>query len=123
MLVLMVKTNTFACAVKPPVYTHPMDPITQKTQNTGFNNQRNLVAALGYVWFICIIILLVKKDDPFIKQHAKNGTALFILSVAWVFPPVGFIILLFEIYGFYQAFIGNPYKLPIIGDWLEKFRI
>lgn len=99
-----------------------MDPITQKTQNTGFNNQRNLVAALGYVWFICVIILLVKKDDPFIKQHAKNGTALFILSVAWVFAPFGFIIALFELYGFYQAFIGNSYKLPIIGDWLEQVK-
>lgn len=100
-----------------------MDPITEKTQKTGFNNQRNLLAALGYVWFICVIILLVKKDDPFILQHAKNGTALFVLSVLWFIWPVGIIIALFEIYGFYQAFIGNSYKLPIIGDWLEKFRI
>ncbi len=99
-----------------------MDPITQKTQNTGFNNQRNLVAALGYVWFLCVIILLLKKDDPFTKQHAMNGTALFILSVLWFIPGVGFIVLAFELYGFYQAFVGNTYKLPIIGNWLETIK-
>jgi len=100
-----------------------MDPITQRTQNTGFNNQRNLVAALGYVWFICIIILLLKKNDPFIKQHAMNGTALFILSILWFIPGVGFIVLAFELYGFYQAFVGNRYKLPLIGDWLEQVKL
>jgi uncharacterized membrane protein len=99
-----------------------MDPVTEKTQNTGFNNQRNLVAAFGYVWFLCVIIMLVKKDDPFIKQHAKNGTALFILSVLWFIPFVGIIVLLFELYGFYQAFVGNTYKLPLIGDWLEQVK-
>lgn len=109
--------------VKVLAYTLGMDPVTERTQNTGFNNQRNLLAALGYVWFICIIILLVKKGDPFILQHAKNGTALFVLSVLWFFWPIGVIILLFEIYGFYQAFIGNSYKLPIIGDWLETVKL
>ena len=99
------------------------DPITEKTKNTGFNNTRNLLAALGYVWFICIIILFWKRDDPFILKHAKNGTALFVLSILWFIPPLGFIILLFELYGLYQAFVGNPYKLPLIGDWLEKYKI
>ncbi len=111
------------CVVNIFLYTLCMDPVTQKTQNTGFNNQKNLLAALGYVWFICLIILFVKRDDAFIQQHAKNGTALFILSVLWFIPFVGFIILAFELYGFYQAFIGNTYKLPIIGDWLEKYKV
>ncbi|MEK7631505.1 MAG: hypothetical protein AAB445_01380 [Patescibacteria group bacterium] len=100
-----------------------MDPITQKTQNTGFNNQQFLLAALGYVWFICLAILFLKRDDPFIHAHAKNGTALFVLSVLWFFPVFGVIILAFELYGLYQAFIGNSYKLPIIGDWLEKYKV
>lgn len=100
-----------------------MDPITEKTQNTGFNNQRNLLAALGYVWFVCILVLLLKRGDPFITQHARNGTALFILSVFWFFPPIGIVVLLFQLYGFYQAFIGRPYKLPLIGDWLETVKL
>ena len=99
-----------------------MDPITEKTQNTGFNNQQFLLAALGYVWFICVIILILKKDDAFIKQHAMNGTALFILSVLWFIWPVGCIVALFEVYGFYMAFIGRPYKLPLIGNWLETIK-
>lgn len=119
----MYDTTTSSCAVKSLGYTAVMDPVTEKTQNTGFNNQQYLLAALGYVWFICVIILLVKKDDPFIKQHARNGTALFVLSVAWVFPPAGFIVALFEVFGFYQAFIGRPYKLPIIGNWLETIKL
>ena len=100
-----------------------MDPLTEKTQNTGFNNQRNLLAALSYVWFICLAILFLKRDDAFIHGHAKNGTALFVLSLAWIFPPLGVVVLLFELYGFYQAFLGNPWKLPIIGDWIEKYKV
>jgi len=100
-----------------------MDPVTQKTQNTGFNNQQYLLATLGYVWFVCLIILFMKRDDPFIHAHAKNGTALFILSALWFIPGVGFVILAFELYGAYQAFIGRLYKLPLIGDWLEKYKI
>ena len=100
-----------------------MDPVTEKTQNTGFNKQQYLLAALGYVWFICVLIWIVKKDDPFVMQHARNGTALFVLSILWFIWPVGMIIALFELYGFYQAFIGRSYKLPLIGAWLETIKL
>jgi uncharacterized membrane protein len=100
-----------------------MDPVTEKTQNTGFNKQQYLLAALGYMWFICVLIWIVKKDDPFILQHARNGTALFVLSILWFIWPVGMIVALFELYGFYQAFIGRPYKLPLIGAWLETIKL
>lgn len=105
------------------VYSGHMDPLTEKTQNTGFNRSDYLLAALGYVWFICVLIWLWKKDDAFISQHAKNGTALFVLSILWFIPGVGFIVLLFELYGFFMAFVGKPWKMPLIGDWLEKFRL
>ncbi len=81
------------CAVKRVVYTtSTMDPITEKTQNTGFNNQQYLLAALGYVWFIGVLIMIIKKNDPFVYQHSRNGTALFILSVLWFIWPLNLLL-------------------------------
>jgi uncharacterized membrane protein len=104
-----------------------MDNLDKKTQDTGFNNQRNLIAALGYVWILSIVILLLKKGDPFITQHAKNGAALFVISWIWFIPFLGWIVgvtvFLFEVYGFVMAFTGKPWKLPLIGDWLENLKI
>jgi uncharacterized membrane protein len=104
-----------------------MDNPEKKTQDTGFENQRNLMAALGYVWILSIFILLMKKGDPFITQHAKNGTALFVISFLCFIPVIGWflsiVIFLFDLYGFIQAFTGKPWKLPLIGDWLATLKV
>ena len=31
---------------------------------------------LSYLWILCLIPLLTKKDDPEVQWHAKNGLAL-----------------------------------------------
>lgn len=105
----------------------PMDNLDKKPQETGFDNQRNLVAALGYVWVLSIFILLIKKGDPFITNHAKNGAALFVISFLCFIPVIGWflsiLIFLFDLYGFIMAFTGKTWKLPLIGNWLATLKI
>ncbi len=88
------------------------------------NTDSNLMAALSYIWLISVIMLVIKKDDEFVKFHAKQGLILFIISWIGVIPVIGWIIdvivVIFIIIGFIKALTGERYKLPLIGDLAAK---
>lgn len=89
----------------------------------------NLMAALSYLWLLSVVMLLLKKEDPFVKFHAKQGLVLAIASiVAGVIPFLGWfllvpIVIIGEIIGFIMAIQGKEYKLPVIGDLAGKINI
>lgn len=92
-------------------------------------NDRNLMAALSYVWIICLIMLAIRRDEPFIKFHAKQALVLFIVSVIasillWV-PVLGIVVWVLSIVGMVLGFInawqGKEYKLPFIYDWSNSW--
>jgi fumarate reductase subunit D len=97
---------------------------TVNQPSTPVKSDSNLMAALGYLGFISIVMLLVKKDDPYVKFHAKQGLVLFIGMVLGVIPFVGWILWLaavvLSIVGFINAISGKQAKLPVIGDLAEK---
>src|SRR5205823_3807031 len=41
------------------------------------NSDRTIMLVLSYLGILCLIPLLMKKDDPEVQWHAKNGTVLF----------------------------------------------
>ena len=43
---------------------------------TGGSSERTLMIVLSYLWILCLIPLLTRKDDSEIQWHAKNGTAI-----------------------------------------------
>lgn len=55
-------------------YTPPPPPPGGGT--TGGSSDRTLMVVLSYLWILCLIPLLTKKDDAEVQWHAKNGTAL-----------------------------------------------
>lgn len=81
------------------------------------------VAALSYLWLFSIIVLLSRRDSPFVRLHAKQGTVLFILSlVLWPFPILHygeFLLLALMVLGFIEAVTGNPYEIPVIANIAE----
>lgn len=91
----------------------------------------NLNAALSYLWVISIIMLLTKKEDPFIQFHAKQGTVLFVATFIWIIlligwilqPIVVFLVFIASVVGFIKAYQGEKYKLPLVGDLAEKINI
>ncbi len=88
----------------------------------------NLAAALSYFWIIGLVFFIIEKRSKFVRFHALQallyGVALFIVAVVLEFLPfiffVGYLIhlawLLGAIYSAVQAYNGQWFKLPIVGD-------
>jgi uncharacterized membrane protein len=106
------------------------------------DSSRNQVAAISYVlgFVTGIVILMVEKDDRFIRFHAMQSTlstgSLFILNIilgivltplgvfSFISTLTGIIIWLAIFYlcvrSFIEAYRGNVYKLPVFGNIAEK---
>ena len=109
---------------------------------TVYDGNRNLVAALSYfLGFITgVVILLVEKDDKFIRFHAMQSTlvfgAIFVLDIilgavigavpilnliSSLFNTLVFIVVLIVwIVSMLKAFQGQMFKWPVVGNFAEK---
>jgi uncharacterized membrane protein len=85
------------------------------------------MAALSYVWILSVVMLIIKKDDEFVKFHARQGLILFIASFVGVIPFIGWfiwlIVVVLDIVGFIKALSGERYKVPVVGDIAEKINL
>lgn len=88
-------------------------------------------AVISYISFLCIVTLLLKKDNKFALFHAKQGLVLFVfeiiffvLSVIPVYWLIGklifFAFVLISVLGILQALRGTYKALPLISDIAEK---
>ena len=89
-------------------------------------------AIISYVCFLCIITLILKKDNKFALYHAKQGLVLFVIEVAAfilsIIPFLGWLIgifgyalfLLVSLWGIMQAALGIYVRIPVITDISEK---
>lgn len=92
-------------------------------------------AVLGYLLILCLLPLLLKKENKFALYHGKQGLVLFIGWIILIFiniiPILGQIIFLigslvigaYIIVGLIQALMGKYWKAPIISDLAEKINI
>ena len=109
---------------------------------TSMGLQPNIAAGLSYVlgWVTGLIFFLVEKQNRFVRFHAMQSILFFggltvvqiILNVIGNFPfvgiftgligvAVGIIGLVGYIVLLINAFQGKYFKLPIIGDYAEKY--
>jgi uncharacterized membrane protein len=102
---------------------------------------RTMMLVLCYVWLLCLIPLLVEREDAEIQWNAKNGL---VLSIAWIavliayrilwviFLPLGCVLsILFFVSCFVyaavavaavvKAFRGERLVLPVLSPLVEKF--
>lgn len=93
-------------------------------------NNKNGLAALSYVWILCLIPLLGSKDE-FVKFHAKQGFVLFLIElvlilVGWI-PLVGWlaslIVVLVAIIGIIKALNGERWEIPYVYNLSKKIKI
>lgn len=94
-----------------------------------------LLAALGYMFVLCLLPLLLGKENKFAYHHGKQGLVLFIGEVAaliiGVIPFLGWVICrlamfifgLLSIVGIIQALKGKYWKMPVISDIVSKINI
>ena len=89
-------------------------------------------AVISYISFLCIISLLLKKDNKFAIYHAKQGLVLFVFEVVAfiisVIPVLGFIIstlglIVFtpvSLWGILQSSMGHYTRIPVISKIADK---
>lgn len=92
-------------------------------------------AVISYISFLCIVSLVLKKDNKFSLYHAKQGLVLFVFEVATfilsVIPILGLLLRifgllvfsLFSLWGILQALQGNYNRFPIISNIADKITI
>lgn len=94
-----------------------------------------IFALMGYLFGLCIIPLVLKKENKFVLFHAKQGLVIFVGEVALivisVIPGLGPFIfrigfLLFGIaslFGIIQTLEGKYTKITIISDFADKISL
>lgn len=108
---------------------------------SGGSSDRTLMNVLSYLWILCLIPLLTKKDDADIQWHAKNGTALlgaeivvwilfFVLrrvlfsmlscGMAAIECAVWLAFLAIRIICIVKAAGGQRFRIPVLTDFAEK---
>lgn len=87
---------------------------------------------ISYISFLCILTLVLKKNNNFALYHAKQGLVLFVMEVVafilsiipllgWLIGIVGYaLFLLISLWGIMQAALGIYCKLPVITEISEK---
>ena|ERR1051325_11547587 len=90
-----------------------------------------VMAALSYLGILFLVPLLAAKNSKFAQFHAKQGMVMFVVDVVvsmvvWV-PIVGQLLglalLVVNVYAMYQAFQGNWWELPYLGQYAKKINL
>lgn len=88
-------------------------------------------AILAYIPFLCLIPLVKWRENRFAYDHARQGTALFLIElVAAVLLIPGLALLLVKlvltaaiivaIIGLIYVMQGQSFKIPYIGEWADR---
>ncbi len=96
-------------------------------------DEREIMAGLCYLGVLVLIPLFMqKKSDPFIHFHIKQGLvmlAALILALilsAWVMflgNLLFIIVMLIDIVALIQALLGRWWKIPLVGNLADRFKI
>ena len=89
------------------------------------------VAAMSYLWILCLVPLLGKRNSKFAQFHAKQGLVLFgielIASLFIWFPVLGQLFMLALIVisamGIVKTLNGESWEIPFIYNWSKKIKL
>jgi uncharacterized membrane protein len=92
-----------------------------------------IFAMLAYLSILCIIPLVLKKDNPFVLKHGKQGLILFLGEVAvfiihiilglWFLRLGIFILGVVSFIGLIAALQGREAELPIVSPLAESITL
>ncbi|HEB73389.1 MAG TPA: hypothetical protein ENI77_12330 [Nitrospirae bacterium] len=86
---------------------------------------------VSYLGILCLVPLILNRDDEYVAFHARQGLVLWIWGVLAIFglyvPVLGpmffsvsaLLIILFSIIGLLSVSLTKAWKIPVIGDWAE----
>src|SRR3989338_1141983 len=116
---------------KEKMQTPGMEMGGEKTEKS---KDARILAAIGYLWILCLLPLLGRRESEFAQFHGKQGLVLTIASfivwlVAWV-PVVGWIIgffgtiglLVLAVTGIQKAMQGQYWEMPVLGKYAKQIK-
>ncbi len=94
-------------------------------------SEEKIWALISYLPLLALMALVLKPSSEYMKLHGRQGLLIFLIFffnifvylVPYIGPVIGVIIHLATIavalFSMYQAFIGNWWKIPVLGDIAE----
>src|ERR1051325_11689898 len=137
--------STVPPSTPPPggTYTPPPPPPPPVGGGASPGSDRTLMVVLSYLWILCLIPLLTKKDDNEVQWHAKNGLAILVAEiVCWVvFFVIGIVarhiafagcgvgviqcvvwnaFLVIRVMAIIKGVNGQRFRVPTVRDFADK---
>ncbi len=98
-----------------------------KKDDSSDANLNKKFAILSYMWILCLIPLLYKRNSKFCQFHAKQGLILFVFSFVSWFPVFGWILclalILVSIMGVKKTYDEEYWEIPYIYNWSKKIKL
>ena len=88
-----------------------------------------MYAVLAYLCILCIIPLILRKNNPFVLGHGRQGLVLFVAEVGtiiisivfpWFLAPGMFILMVLSFWGMVSAIRGSMVELPVVAGIARK---
>lgn len=107
----------------------------EQKDNSNITNDDNIISAIGYIWLLFLVPLLLKKGNKYCEFHVKQGLVLFITSIVlmviaivpflgWIIAFFGWIIvIIFALLGFINALQGKQWEMPYLGKYAKKINL
>lgn len=108
------------------------DQIKQQDQEV---QEGKIFAVMAYLGILCLLPLLLKKENKFALFHGKQGLVIFIGEIAamilsiipflgWMISFLAFLFFgIISLVGIVQALMGNFFKMPVISNFAEKISL
>jgi uncharacterized membrane protein len=135
--------STVPPSTPPPGGTYTPPPPPPPVGGPAPGSDRTLMVVLSYLWILCLIPLLTKKDDSEVQWHAKNGLAILIAEIICgvLFFIVGIfaariafagcgvgaiqcivwvVFLVIRVMAIVKGVNGQRFRVPVISDFADK---
>ena len=105
---------------------------TASAEQTPEIQDAKFFAAVGYINVLCLVPLILKKNNAFAQFHGKQALVIFILELAAgilrVVPVLGeivftvsFVVLgLVSLFAMVKVLMGEKWRIPVVADVAER---
>ena len=82
-------------------------------------------AALSYLWVFSVLVYFSPQaKSEYVRHHAKQAVALFLLSIVFYFLPgylawLNVFVVFVMVLGVVESALGHWYILPLVGHWVQ----
>ncbi|HMR01136.1 MAG TPA: hypothetical protein PKA32_01985 [Candidatus Gracilibacteria bacterium] len=112
----------------PAAPVEPPEMLKKAADQPATKPEERVWALVSYIPMVALLALIMKPDSEFVKLHGRQGLLIFIIFffnifiylVPFIGPVIGIIVhfgcMGIGLFSMYQAFIGNWWKIPVLGD-------